>query len=140
MLFNHGPNKAFLVFHSCRSTLRNGSSINADVIEDTNDNDQKYTRFCYFKSNLPSVLNFLALQHKHNYFMHTFSLTNYLHQLRKRLENIAKDSLFYLFLKFVQTIFIFQANSRIVVNIQQKNNCPLLRCFVILRGIIDPAI
>ena len=39
MLSSHGPNKAVLVPDSCRATERNGSSINADVTDEANEND-----------------------------------------------------------------------------------------------------
>jgi len=39
VLFNHGPNEAFLVPDSCRATIKNGNSMSADVTEDTIEND-----------------------------------------------------------------------------------------------------
>ena len=40
MLFSpNGPNNVFMVHDSRRTTERNGSSINADVTDDTNEND-----------------------------------------------------------------------------------------------------
>ena len=39
MLLGHGPNKAFLVLDSFRATDRNGNSINADVTDDTIENN-----------------------------------------------------------------------------------------------------
>jgi len=39
VLFSHGPYKALLIHHSCRSTIRNDNSISADYTEDTIQND-----------------------------------------------------------------------------------------------------
>ena len=39
MLLGHGPNQAFLVVDSCRTTERNDNSINTDVTADANEND-----------------------------------------------------------------------------------------------------
>ena len=38
-LLSHGPTKAFLVDDLCKATERNGSSINADVTDDTIEHD-----------------------------------------------------------------------------------------------------
>ena len=40
MLLGHGPNKAFLVLDSCRTTERNGNSISADITDDTIENNK----------------------------------------------------------------------------------------------------
>ena len=43
MLLGHGPNTTFLVPDSCRATDRNSNSINADVRDDTIENNIRIT-------------------------------------------------------------------------------------------------
>ena len=43
MLLGHGPNTTFLVPDSCRATDRNSNSINADVTDDTIENNIRMT-------------------------------------------------------------------------------------------------
>jgi hypothetical protein len=43
MLLGHGPNTTFLVPDSCRATDRNSNSINADVRDDTIENNIRMT-------------------------------------------------------------------------------------------------
>ena len=50
MLFSHGPNKAFLVFDSCRVPVRNGNSISADFTEDIIENYYNEVCFGYFQT------------------------------------------------------------------------------------------
>jgi hypothetical protein len=64
MLLSHGPNKTFLVPDSCRAIVRNGSSINADLTEDTIENDYNDACFSYFQAILALVLEFLRLQYE----------------------------------------------------------------------------
>ena len=61
MLFSHGP-KVFLVLDSYRVTERDGSSINADITDDT----KIIRKIRLFSDNLAVVLDFLILQDKHN--------------------------------------------------------------------------
>jgi hypothetical protein len=54
-----------------------------------------------------SFLNFLTLQHKHNYTYIVGKYNMCLNSLRNRPEKLTNGSPFYLFLKLVQIYFIF---------------------------------
>jgi HEPN domain-containing protein len=54
VLFSYGHNKTFLVSDTCRATVRNGNRINANLTEDTNEND--YNDAC-FSANLTEDTN-----------------------------------------------------------------------------------
>ena len=64
MLCSHEPNKAFLIPDTCRTTERNGNSINPDVTDDAIENDC----FSYFQTiwQLLWTFGLLILHDKHN--------------------------------------------------------------------------